>query len=55
MGEMRNAYHFVVVNPEGKKLFRKPRWSCEGNIEILFEDMDLIRLVAGSCEYVNEY
>jgi hypothetical protein len=55
MGEMRNTYRIVVGHPQGKKLFRKSRWRWEGNIEILFEDIDSIRLVDGSWEYVNEY
>jgi hypothetical protein len=54
MREMRNAYK-IFGKSEGKKLFGKPSWRWKGNIEILFKDIDLIRLVAGSCDSVNEY
>jgi hypothetical protein len=33
MGEMRNAYKISVGNSEGKRLLRRHRRRCEGNIK----------------------
>jgi len=34
MGEMRNIYKILVVNPEGKRSFGRPRRRWEDNIRI---------------------
>jgi hypothetical protein len=49
MGEMRNAYDVLVVNPEGKRLLRRPRHRWWNNIgqglwEIRCEVVDWIHL-----------
>jgi hypothetical protein len=36
MGEMRDAYIFLVGKPEMKRLFGKPKLICEDNIKIYF-------------------
>jgi hypothetical protein len=49
IGEMRNSYRILVVNPEGKRPLGRPRRGCEDNIkmgqrEIGWEDVDWIHL-----------
>jgi hypothetical protein len=49
MGEMRNAYMFLVEKPERKRPFRRPRHRWENNIrtdlsEIWWEVVDCTQL-----------
>jgi hypothetical protein len=49
MAEKRNAYGLFVGEPEGKRLLRRPRHRCVGNIgmdlgEVVFNDVDWIGL-----------
>jgi len=39
IGEMRNAYKILVVNPEGNRPLGWPRRRWEDNIKIKFRDM----------------
>jgi hypothetical protein len=53
MGDMRNAYEILIVNPEEKRLLGKPRhrWKEKNNIkEIGWDDVEsgLICRTAGS-------
>jgi hypothetical protein len=34
IGEMRNAYSILVVNPEGKRPLRRPRSGWEENMDL---------------------
>jgi hypothetical protein len=49
MGDTRNAYEIVVVKPEGKRRFGRPKHTQDDNIktdvkEIVCEDFDWIQL-----------
>jgi len=40
MGEMRNSYKILVRNPEGKRLFIRPRHSWEDNIRMAHREVE---------------
>jgi hypothetical protein len=53
VGDTRNSYKILIGNPEGKRLFRRPRFRFEGNLkEGLCEAVRLVELTgtrSGDC------
>jgi len=47
-GEMKSVYRDVMVKPEGKRLFGRPRFRWEDNIK-----MDLQELGCGGMDWVE--
>jgi hypothetical protein len=37
MGDMRGAYRVLVGKPKGKRLFGRPRYKSEDNINLVFQ------------------